>query len=965
MRSKFGLRSILPPVLSGGVVALGFSIDLQSQLPDATGDQQIFFETKIRPVLAQNCFSCHGPDSATAGLRLDSSNAVSKGSDNGKVIVPGDPEKSLLIKVIRHQGPIKMPMGKKLKPSEIADIETWVRAGAFWPKESNVPGAKKEKEPLWSLLPVQNPQPPKVKKSAWVRDPIDSFVLAKLEQKKMSPASESDKKTLLRRVTFDLIGLSPSQSEVDSFIADKSDAAYENVVDRLLASPRYGERWARHWLDVARYADTKGYVFVEDRNYPHAYTFRQWVIEALNQDLPYDQFLMLQLAADRLVGGNEDRKSLAAMGFLTVGRRFLNNVPDIIDDRIDVTTRGMMGFTVACARCHDHKFDPIPTQDYYSLYAVFDSSVESSIAISDKLVREPWEKNQAGIDESNRQLETIIRSETKRLRGEKDLSPEVKKTLQDLRVEELATGTVLKSLLLSFQPEQRTQILKLQNTISNLQKNSPPSPEFAMAMQDKPNARDGVVFKRGHPGNRGEVAPRRFLKALTSKDETREHWNNGSGRLELAKSIASRQNPLTARVIVNRVWMHHFGQGIVRTPSDFGYQGELPTHPELLDHLATRFMNQGWSLKKLHRWIVTSSTYRQSSDATSTNIQTDPENRLIGRMNRRRLDLEQMRDSMLQISEKLDLSQTGGRSVDLWKKPFTNRRAVYGFIERQNLPGIFRTFDFASPDSTNSKRFFTTVPQQALFMMNSPFAVENSIQVSKTLESGSPQDRVIKLFERVYLRRPNQDELAACVKYISQPDPQPLTDDWSYGYGGITTSGKVNFTPLLFFTSGRYSASGSVPDPNVGWVQLTATGGHPGRGENRAVIRRWTSSIDGKINISGELSHPSASGDGVIGKIVSSRKGVVGAWKVQRGKVTTSVMGVTVGKGDTIDFVVECGVDENSDSFAWSPDILSVQPVRSWSARSEFHEPIKTVAPSRLALLAQTLMMSNEFMFID
>lgn len=329
MRTRFGLRSIVIPVVSGGIVAFALSLQTPSQLPIATPEQTVFFESKIRPVLAQNCYSCHGPDSSTAGLRLDSAAAVAKGSENGKIVVPGDPEKSLLIKVIRHTGPIKMPMGKKLKPSEIADLETWVKAGAFWPNESPSQNGKKEKEPLWSLQPISNPSPPSTKKSSWVRDPMDAFVLAKLEQSKLAPANEADKRTLLRRLTFDLTGLTPTTSELEAFLADKSKDAYEKVVDRLLASPRYGERWARHWLDVARYADTKGYVFVEDRNYPNAYTYRQWVIQALNRDLPYDQFLMHQLAADRLNEGKDDRTDLAAMGFLTVGRRFLNSVPEI------------------------------------------------------------------------------------------------------------------------------------------------------------------------------------------------------------------------------------------------------------------------------------------------------------------------------------------------------------------------------------------------------------------------------------------------------------------------------------------------------------------------------------------------------------------------------------------------------------------------------------------------------------
>lgn len=945
------------------MVAVALSVQAPAELPVATSEQSVFFETKIRPVLAANCFGCHGKDSATAGLRLDSAVAVAKGSENGKILVPGDPEKSTLIRVIKHLGPIKMPMGKKLKANEIADLEAWVKAGAFWPKESI--GSVKEKPPLWSLQPVRTRSVPAVKNKAWVRDPIDSFVLSQIEAKSLSPAIQADRRTILKRLTYDLTGLAPTAKELSEFVGDSSEKAYERVVDRLLASPRYGERWGRHWLDVARYADTKGYVFVEDRNYPNAYTFRRWVIESLNKDLPYDQFLMQQIAADQMLAGSEDRTSLAAMGFLTVGRRFLNSVPDIVDDRIDVTTRGMMGFTVACARCHDHKFDPIPTQDYYSLYGVFDSSQEATVAISDKSIRSPWEKYEGEVDAANRERERIIRAETKRLRTAQDLPEETKKTLQGLREEDLATGSVLNTLVKSFEGSQRDEVRRLDSKLKSLNGSAPTRPEFAMAVQDKPNPRDGVIFKRGNPGNRGEAAPRRFLAALTPKGQSREHWKSGSGRLDLAKAIASKENPLTARVIVNRVWMHHFGQGIVRTPSDFGYQGEPPSHPELLDFLAVRFVNEGWSLKKLHKWIVMSATYRQSSDANPAVLKNDPENRLFARMNRRRLDLEQMRDSVLQVSGKLDLSSIGGKSVDLWNRPFSNQRSVYGFIERQNLPGLFRTFDFASPDSTNAKRYLTTVPQQALFMMNSPFAVEHAGVVAAQLSSAAKEAQVRDLFQKILMRGPNPTELANCLKFISQPEPKAVMDDWSYGRGGVNSEGKVDFYPLEVFSQGRYSAGKNMPDPVVGWVQLNGLGGHTGNSKKNAAIRRWTSTISGKVNLVGQINHPSRGGDGIVAKIVSSRKGLLGQWTVKNGVVSANVQAVEVQKGDTIDFIAELNGTEESDSFAWAPDIISVDAKGSWSARSEFAEPRVVQTPSRLALLAQTLMMSNEFMFID
>ena len=461
--------------------------------------------------------------------------------------------------------------------------------------------------------------------------PIDAFILAKLESAGLTPAAPAERAVWLRRVSFDLLGLPPTADQIDAFARDTAPDAFERVVDRLLAVPAYGERWARHWLDYARYADTKGYVFMEDRKYPFAYKYRDWVVKALNDDMPYDEFLIRQIAADRLPTAGEPG-ALAALGFLTVGRRFLNNQADIIDDRLDVLCRTTMGLTVTCARCHDHKFDPISAKDYYALYGVFASTVE------------------------------------------------------------------------------------------------PKEPAEVMSMADAPQPHNVRVFIRGNPGNQGDEAPRRFLTCLAGPDAAL--FSQGSGRLELAQAIAGRDNPLTARVLVNRAWQQFFGAGLVRTPSDFGLRSDAPTHPELLDWLARHFIDDGWSLKKLHRAIVLSSTYRQSSDTSDAQRQRladqrDPENRLLSRMNRRRLDLEAMRDALLSASGALDLT-LGGPSVDLATEPFTHRRTIYGLVERQNLPGMFRTFDFAGPDTHSPQRFVTTVPQQALFLMNSRFVAEQA-----------------------------------------------------------------------------------------------------------------------------------------------------------------------------------------------------------------------------------------------
>ncbi|HVL39635.1 MAG TPA: PSD1 and planctomycete cytochrome C domain-containing protein [Fimbriimonadaceae bacterium] len=779
---RFRLLRWVPPLAAAVCFTIGAISSTatrgQGQWADKpTEEQRTFFEAKIRPILLDNCVSCHGPKMQMAGLRLDQLAGLRKGSDSGPVVKPGDAGGSKLIQAIRHEGGLKMPPGKKLNAEQIALLEGWVQMGAPWPEAG--PQSDQSK-PLWSLQPVTKPTAPKVRGGAWLRNPIDAFVLASLEAKGLQPAEQADRRTLIRRVTYSLTGLPPSAGEVDAFLADTGTDAYNKVVDRLLASPRYGERWARLWLDVARYADTKGYVFEEDRNFHHAYTYRDWVINAFNRDLPYDRFVMEQIAADQLpdVRDSADRAALAAMGFLTLGRRFLNNEHDIIDDRIDVTMRGFQGLTVACARCHDHKFDPIPTQDYYSLYGVFASSQEATVPISPPAIRDPWLAHSRQVGEAERVVRSLVMEQVKRLRkmvaepNGQTVAPEVRQTLQMLREDAVPEGDVLKKLLPAFEATANERLTDLRRNLEEIKKAAPPAPEFAITLQDRQNPRDSVVFRRGNPGNRGEPAPRRYLAALAKPGAPREQWSAGSGRLQLAQAIASGQNPLTARVFVNRVWQHHFGAGLARTPSDFGHQGEAPSHPELLDYLASTFMENGWSIKKLHRLIVTSATYRQaSSPRQPLALQIDADNRLLSRVSRRRLDLEQMRDSIVLAAGALDLGQTGGQSVDLWSRPFAKRRAVYGFVERQNLPGVFRTFDFASPDSTSPGRFMTTVPQQALFFMNSPFVVEHARLLAarpEIAQAASDQQRVQRLYRLIYARLPDPEELAAGLEFLAK-----------------------------------------------------------------------------------------------------------------------------------------------------------------------------------------------------
>lgn len=711
-----------------------------------------FFETKVRPVLADNCFSCHAGEKHKGGVRLDRRDLVFKASDE-PIIVPGHPEKSLLVKAIKHEIDAKMPPPPKMKLAKqtIDDITAWIKAGAAWPYDKNVAKAADPRR-HWAFQPVKKPALPAVKNKNWSQNPIDAFILTKLETKGLKPNPPADPRTLIRRIKFDLIGLPPTFDEVEDFVkalagaSANPQAAVEALVEKYLASPQYGERWARHWLDIARYADTKGYVFQEERRYANAYTYRDYVIKAFNDDLPFNQFILQQIAADRLVAKKEASvESQAAMGFLTLGRRFLNNIHDITDDRIDVVTRGFLGLTVACARCHDHKYDPISTKEYYGLYGVFTSSIEPK---DPPLIGEPEQSKEYA---------------------------EYQKKLGDLEKAAKDYETKYKKELSEKNRKNRDELRALQKKVDAFKASSPAAPPRAMVMVDRPNPGDARVLLRGNPNNPGPTAPRQFLTILSP--ETPKPFKDGSGRLDLARAIADRNNPLTARVIVNRIWMHHFGTGLVTSPSNFGLRAEPPSHPELLDYLAARFVEDGWSIKKLHRLILQSRTYQLSSTENAKARAVDADNRLLARANRRRLEFEAMRDSLLFVAGNLD-SKMGGKAVDITTAPYAKRRTVYGFVDRQNLPGVFRTFDLASPDSSTPQRYQTTVPQQALYMMNHAFVQEQAKALAKRSSlANEPAARVRHLYRDVYARVPDAEEMRIGLQFVERAAQLPRPDN--------------------------------------------------------------------------------------------------------------------------------------------------------------------------------------------
>jgi len=719
-----------------------------------------FFENKIRPVLVTSCYPCHSAQAPKlkGGLSVEYRESILKGGDNGPAMVVGDPDHSLLIKAIRYGDPdLQMPpRGKKLTDAQIANFVAWVRMGApdtriLASRNSGSGVWSKDRRDHWAFKPIRVAPVPEVKDTNWVSNPIDSFILARLEKEGMKPSPPADKRALIRRATYDLTGLPPTPSEVETFVADTSPDAYAKVVDRLLASPQYGERWGRYWLDTARYADTKGDIKQNQDVplYPYAWTYRDYVINSFNEDKPYNRFVMEQIAADKMAAGR-DHSTLAALGFLALGPRFNDNKNDIYNDRIDVVCKGFLGLTVTCARCHDHKFDPIPQKDYYALRGIFDSSVEPA---EEPMLAPPkmGPDYQAFIQKkSNLEVELAqTEAEFKRNRRMMDKRKDLRKEADELR-----------------------------RNIARLELTDPGSPPCATVLLDSSKPHDSAVYLRGEAENKGDIVPRHFISILSRG--TPQPFRSGSGRLELAEAIVNPQNPLTSRVLVNRVWQHHFGQGFVTTPDDFGNQSEPPSHPELLDYLAARFMQDGWSIKKLHRLIMLSSTYQQSSENNPRYAQIDPQNRLLWRANIHRLEFEAVRDSILAIGGQLDLSM-GGRPVrlELGEGGFSHRRTLYGFVDRRNLPELYSQFDFANPDITTGKRYETTVPQQALFMMNNPLVVELARRLINENDFKvlvGEEAKIRFLYERIFQREPTETEIKLGLNFIDEsPEPEMIT----------------------------------------------------------------------------------------------------------------------------------------------------------------------------------------------
>jgi mono/diheme cytochrome c family protein len=828
-----------------------------------------FFENQVRPVLAKNCFACH-TDTKMGGLQMISRDSLVRGGNSGPAIMPGHPEESLLLQAVRqtHER-FKMPPGGKLPDDEIEALARWVRDGAVWPEhKATQPAAgytiTPEQRAWWSFQPIHKPDPPAVRDRAWTRTAMDAFVMAKLEEKGLRPVEPASPRALLRRASYDLTGLPPTPEQVEAFERDPSPRAFAAFVDGLLASPRYGERWGRYWLDIARYSDDKLNP-TQNEPAPNVWRYRDWVIQAFNDDMPYDEFVKAQIAGDQM---EPKERYIAGLGFFAYS-------PEFQDDRVDALTRGFMGLTVACARCHNHKFDPIPTRDYYSLLGIFENTKKGKFPLVPAETVQAYERLSAQLkeqekivrdfeDEQARQLAAILATHTERYLkavrafGDAPSKGEIEAAaaaagLDFETLERWASYLVLKTrehsflegwrgesfddaafqqklldviakkkaideenlILLGGKDDNRTVRVvevkslerddyflwrdlvssegpaKFESGILYYEKSKidrflapywkqhldalraerarrrramPEEYPYVMTIEDEDKLEAMHVHVRGDRNNPGEEAPPEF-PAILCQGEPKQ-FTEGSGRLELAEAVASPENPLTARVIVNRVWMYHFGQPLVGTPGNFGKLGDKPTHPELLDYLAARLIESNWSLKALHREIMLTKVYALSASNLEANQNVDADNKLLWRANRRRLDVEPMRDTLLFVSGDLD-ERRGGLAGKL-SEPCNLRRTVYGFVSRRRLEGTLALFDFPNPMSTSDSRIPTATPLQQLFFLNSTFIQDRARSLAgRVASAGENRARIEEAYRLLFQRRPSGEEIAAGLEYLS------------------------------------------------------------------------------------------------------------------------------------------------------------------------------------------------------
>lgn len=864
MLKRFKAFAILLVIGFFLIVSLRSARTAGLQQPEASREGLEFFEKRVRPVLAENCYGCHSDrgKKPQGELRLDMMEWLLRGGASGKpAVVPGDPEKSLLILAVRQtDAKLQMPPGDKLTPEQIKDLEQWIKMGAPAPKDKNSAVAVisydwNEAKKFWAFQPVKSFEPPKVKKESWAKSPIDRFILAKLEEKGLKPIGDADKLTLIRRATFDLTGLPPTPEEIDGFLADPSPKAFEKVVDRLLASPAYGEKWGRHWLDVVRYADTAG----DNSDYPvpAGYRYRNYVIESFNQDKPYDQFIREQIAGDLLPSATEKEKfeKIIATGYLAMSRRFGSRNESMnltIDDTIDNLGKAFLGLSTSCARCHDHKFAPIPTKDYYALYGIFNSSRYSFpgseiykhpaeyVALASGEKAQTFYRQQQELNDLDDRHEFLIAEKGTAARNKKAKEQTAKDAAQPVAntpapdkekkadaakannqsndktepqktdsqpepAKTTLTGSPLRPADYNRDADNwgragQSKRMPEENDAELKQVNARIAELHAqMAKVDKAYAvveglpKNARVHRKGEIKNLGDEVPRGFLTILGGQKLPADY--KGCGRDLLAGWIADAKNPLTARVMVNRIWEYHFGKGLVQTPNDFGARGKAPTHPELLDWLADRFVAEGWSIKKMHKLMMRSRVYQLASvDATgrqgdratgriaAANAAMDVNNDYLWRFNRRRLEAEEIRDAILGVAGTLDRSIGGEHpfpAETTWRftqhEQFfatyeTKRRSIYVMQQRLKKHPFFEVFDGADQSATTDVRSQSITPVQALFLMNSSLLHEASDQFAVRVEVVSDllPERINHAFRLAIGRTATLLEIKEATAYLQQ-----------------------------------------------------------------------------------------------------------------------------------------------------------------------------------------------------
>ncbi len=967
-------------------------------------DDLLTFESDIRPILKAFCLDCHGgAEKLSGGLDLRLKRFLVAGGESGPAIQVQVPAESILLRRLRDG---EMPPGEKKVPQDkIRLIERWIAAGARTAKEEPTQldpgiGITNEERSYWAFQPIRRPDTPVVKGIHRVRTPIDAFVLSKLEATGLNMNPDADRMTLLKRACFDLIGLPPTPEEARAFLDDDSPSAYDAMIDRLLESAHYGERWGRHWMDVAGYADSEGDGSV-DTIRPYIYKYRDYVIRSINADKPLNQFLIEQLAGDELVTPPytnmppEAIEKLVATGFLRMAAdptasgqgdpETSRNL--VVTDTIKIVSSSLLGLSVGCAQCHDHRYDPIPQADYYRLRAIFEPALnwKSWIIPRERVITLYTDDDRAkaaAVEIEVAKLQSVYNEKQEKLvtaafdkaletfpEDQREVLRDAFKTPDDKRTDEqkklVATHPGLKvdpGVLYQFNQAAADDLKKDQAVIQAKRAEKPLEDFISVLTEPTGSTPVTTVFHRGDHRQPTKPVPPGDLTIAAPDGERFEIPDHDAGlpssgrRLAWAKHLVDGRHPLFGRVMMNRVWLHHFGRGIVDTPGEFGLLGTRPTHPELLDWLADELVRQDWSLKRMHKLLMTSSVYRQSSrrpdpETTPIGATIDSDGALYSRFGVRRLDAETVRDRMLTACGRLDRTQFGPPvevvedfAGQVHVKDDSARRSVYVQARRSKPVSLLAAFDAPVMSVNCDRRTISTVALQSLMLMNGDFSLKQAQHLAKCVRTDSPADSDRETTRSFEARFPSRQAA------------------WQYGYGSVegltdvanSQPATVRFNPLAHWTGSQWQGGSALPDPVVGWPLLHSSGGHTGENPQHAVVRRWTSSKAGSITITGSLRHPSESGDGVRSTIISSRTGREGQWTAKTGVVETNVLRIDVQPGDTLDFVTDCLETVTSDSFEWLvqlrlQDATGNEPGR-WDSAGDFHGPLTITTPQMIAM---------------